>query len=133
MGFFPLRYFLGGFFPEFGFVDTLKTRCVRIKGKTANLGFSREWPLNSVCACWTEGHSLVVTYMYHRHCCVRVMGDCQREFCSKCGNKTLSRVTVSYNDDGTVQYFLSRHKTFSTRGLRVSCLHITVVVNFLLS
>jgi len=50
----------------------------------------------------------------------RVMADCRREFCSKCGNKTLSRVTVSYNDDGTVQYYLSRHKTFSTRGLRVS-------------
>ena len=55
----------------------------------------------------------------------RVMADCQREFCSKCGNKTLSRVTVSYNDDGTVQYFLSRHKTFSTRGLRV-CYFLSV-------
>ena len=52
--------------------------------------------------------------------CVRVVADCRAEFCTKCGNKTLSRVTVSYNDDGTVQYFLSRYKTFSTRGLRVS-------------
>jgi RNA-binding protein NOB1 len=52
--------------------------------------------------------------------CFKVMPDCEREFCSNCGNKTLSRVTVAYNDDGTVQYFLSRHKKFSTRGLRYS-------------
>jgi len=54
---------------------------------------------------------------------VRTSADCQREFCSKCGNKTLSRVTVSYNDDGTVQYFLSRYKRYSSRGLRVSPHH----------
>jgi len=59
----------------------------------------------------------------------RVMGDCQREFCSKCGNKTLSRVTVSYNDDGSIQYFLSRHKTFSTRGLRVSRRHAQHIIS----
>ena len=42
-----------------------------------------------------------------------------RQFCHHCGNKTLRKVSVSINSDGSMQYYMSKRKNFSTRGLRV--------------
>lgn len=43
-----------------------------------------------------------------------------RVFCGHCGNKTLKKVSVTINDDGTLHMHFSRNpKVLNPRGLRV--------------
>ena len=43
-----------------------------------------------------------------------------KQFCPKCGNKTLKRVSVSLNSDGTQQIHISARKPISNRGKKFS-------------
>ena len=43
----------------------------------------------------------------------------EKEFCPVCGNHTLQRIAMTVNDDGSIQYFMSRRKPVNLRGLRV--------------
>ena len=44
----------------------------------------------------------------------------ERVFCKKCGNKTLRRVSVSVNADGSLTYHLpKRRRPFNLRGTKV--------------
>lgn len=49
----------------------------------------------------------------------RITTDVGKTFCPHCGNKTLSKVSVSVNEDGTMKYFLSRHRPVNIRGTKV--------------
>ena len=42
-----------------------------------------------------------------------------KEFCFHCGNKTLQKVSVTVNRDGSIEYFLSKRRPISTRGMKV--------------
>lgn len=56
------------------------------------------------------------------HWCIffyRITTDVGKTFCPHCGNKTLSKVSVSVNEDGTMKYFLSRHRPVNIRGTKV--------------
>lgn len=43
-----------------------------------------------------------------------------KRFCPKCGNKTLKRVSVTLNEDGTQQIHISTRRPLSTKGKRFS-------------
>lgn len=43
-----------------------------------------------------------------------------KEFCPKCGNKTLNRVPITVNENGEVQLNLNMEKLRVTRGFRHS-------------
>lgn len=49
----------------------------------------------------------------------RVTSDVAKRFCPKCGNATLKKVSVTVNDDGSLQYYISNRKPINTRGMRV--------------
>lgn len=60
-------------------------------------------------------------YVIHVDCFpCRVTHDMMRDFCPHCGNQTLQRISMTTNDDGSVQYFMSRRKMLTSRGKRVS-------------
>ena len=42
-----------------------------------------------------------------------------KEFCPYCGNRTLQKVSMTVEEDGSIRYFLSRRKPISTKGMKV--------------
>jgi len=59
-------------------------------------------------------------YVLRCHACFKISTDTGRVFCHNCGNKTLRRVAVTVDADGTVRYHISQRKKLSARGLRFS-------------
>ena len=49
----------------------------------------------------------------------RITTNVQKLFCPHCGNKTLTKVSMTVNDDGSIRYFLSRRRPVNTRGTKV--------------
>ncbi|XP_069757365.1 RNA-binding protein NOB1 isoform X2 [Narcine bancroftii] len=55
------------------------------------------------------------------HGCFKITTNMNKEFCPNCGNKTLKRVSVSVNEDGSLHLRLSKNpKVLNPRGLRHS-------------
>ncbi|XP_074646707.1 RNA-binding protein NOB1-like [Tubulanus polymorphus] len=52
--------------------------------------------------------------------CLKLTKNLEKEFCPHCGNHTLQKLTMTVNEDGSIQYFLSRRKPMTTRGLKYS-------------
>ncbi|KAK3085277.1 hypothetical protein FSP39_000959 [Pinctada imbricata] len=52
--------------------------------------------------------------------CMKVTTNMMIEFCPHCGNNTLQKVSMSLDDDGKIQCFLSRRKPMNTRGMKYS-------------
>lgn len=55
-------------------------------------------------------------YMYF---VFRITKDMLKEFCPYCGNRTLQKVSMTVEEDGSIRYFLSRRKPISTKGMKV--------------
>lgn len=61
------------------------------------------------------------SYILRCHGCFKTTSDMNRVFCGHCGNKTLKKVSVTINDDGTLHMHFSRNpKVLNPRGLRYS-------------
>ncbi|KAH3769925.1 RNA-binding protein NOB1-like [Dreissena polymorpha] len=50
--------------------------------------------------------------------CMKITTNVQKLFCPHCGNKTLTKVSMTVNEDGSVRYFLSRRRPVNTHGLQ---------------
>ncbi|XP_078527227.1 RNA-binding protein NOB1 [Lissotriton helveticus] len=60
-------------------------------------------------------------YILRCHGCFRTTSNMTKVFCPSCGNRTLKKVAVTVNKDGSTQMHLSRNpKVLNTRGLRYS-------------
>ncbi|KAG9474993.1 hypothetical protein GDO78_003451 [Eleutherodactylus coqui] len=60
-------------------------------------------------------------YILRCHGCFKTTADMTKLFCPSCGNKTLKKVAVSVNEDGSLHMHFSRNpKVLNTRGLRHS-------------
>ncbi|XP_074523138.1 RNA-binding protein NOB1 [Halichoeres trimaculatus] len=60
-------------------------------------------------------------YILRCHACFKTTSNMNRAFCSHCGNKTLKKVAVTINEDGTKQMHFSKNpKVLNSRGLRHS-------------
>ncbi|RVE74928.1 hypothetical protein OJAV_G00027140 [Oryzias javanicus] len=60
-------------------------------------------------------------YILRCHACFRTTSSMEKAFCPHCGNRTLKKVAVTLNDDGTAQMHFSRNpKVLNSRGLRHS-------------
>nr|XP_061796057.1 RNA-binding protein NOB1-like isoform X1 [Nerophis lumbriciformis] len=58
-------------------------------------------------------------YILRCHACFTTTGNMSKEFCPKCGNRTLKKVSVSVDQDGHVcMHFSSNPKVLNPRGLR---------------
>ncbi|XP_037104002.1 RNA-binding protein NOB1-like [Syngnathus acus] len=58
-------------------------------------------------------------YILRCHACFTTTSDMSKQFCPKCGNRTLKKVSVSVDEDGHVHmHFSSNPKVLSARGLR---------------
>ncbi|CAI5782266.1 RNA-binding protein NOB1 isoform X1 [Podarcis lilfordi] len=61
------------------------------------------------------------SYVLRCHGCFKTTSEMTRLFCPHCGNKTLKKVAVSVDDDGTIHMHFSRNpKVLNPRGLRYS-------------
>ncbi|CAH2323987.1 RNA-binding NOB1 [Pelobates cultripes] len=102
----------------------------------------REAPLNVVVGCLTTDfamqnvliqmglHVLSVdgmlirqtrNYILRCHGCFKTTSDMCKTFCPYCGNRTLKKVAVSVNEDGSLQMHFSKNpKVLSSRGMRYS-------------
>ncbi|XP_061613395.1 RNA-binding protein NOB1 isoform X1 [Phyllopteryx taeniolatus] len=59
-------------------------------------------------------------YILRCHACFTTTSNMSKQFCPKCGNRTLKKVSVSVNEDGQVHMHFSKNpKVLNTRGLRV--------------
>ncbi len=47
------------------------------------------------------------TWIKRCYACFKTVPDVSKEFCPKCGNKTLKRVSVTLNADGTMKIHIS--------------------------
>ena len=52
--------------------------------------------------------------------CYRITTSLEKQFCPHCGNKTLGKVSMTVNEDGSIKYWLSRRRPMNTRGTKVS-------------
>ncbi|XP_040266102.1 RNA-binding protein NOB1 [Bufo bufo] len=60
-------------------------------------------------------------YVLRCHGCFKTTADVTKMFCPSCGNKTLKKIAVSVNEDGSLHMHFSRNpKVFNTRGMRYS-------------
>ncbi|XP_051920175.1 RNA-binding protein NOB1 isoform X1 [Hippocampus zosterae] len=60
-------------------------------------------------------------YILRCHACFTTTSDMSKQFCPKCGNRTLKKVSVSVDEDGRVRmHFSSNPKVLNARGLRYS-------------
>eukprot|EP00105_Crassostrea_gigas_P027706 XP_011449138.1 PREDICTED: RNA-binding protein NOB1 isoform X2 [Crassostrea gigas] len=50
--------------------------------------------------------------------CMKITKDMLKEFCPYCGNRTLQKVSMTVEEDGSIRYFLSRRKPISTKGMK---------------
>ena len=60
------------------------------------------------------------TYILRCHACFKTTSNISKVFCPKCGNKTLKKVGVTLNEDGTLQIHISTRKRLSARGKKFS-------------
>uniref|UniRef100_A0A8D0GE36 NIN1 (RPN12) binding n=1 Tax=Sphenodon punctatus TaxID=8508 RepID=A0A8D0GE36_SPHPU len=61
------------------------------------------------------------SYVLRCHGCFRTTSEMSRLFCPHCGNKTLKKVAVTSNDDGSLHMHFSRSpKVLNPQGLRYS-------------
>ncbi|KAL5021881.1 hypothetical protein ScPMuIL_001036 [Solemya velum] len=60
------------------------------------------------------------SYILRCFACMKITTDVTKVFCPHCGNKTLQRVSMTVNEDGSIVYFLSRRKPISTKGMKYS-------------
>ncbi|XP_064016278.1 RNA-binding protein NOB1 [Pogoniulus pusillus] len=59
------------------------------------------------------------SYILRCHGCFKTTSDMTKVFCPNCGNKTLKKVSVSVNEDGSLHMHFSRNpKVLNPRGLR---------------
>ncbi|KAJ0056542.1 hypothetical protein NL108_010254 [Boleophthalmus pectinirostris] len=60
-------------------------------------------------------------YILRCHACFKTTTHMERVFCSHCGNKTLKKLAVTVNEDGSIQMHFSRNpKMLNPKGLRYS-------------
>ncbi|XP_029464146.1 RNA-binding protein NOB1 [Rhinatrema bivittatum] len=60
-------------------------------------------------------------YILRCHGCFRTTSDMTKVFCPTCGNKTLKKVAVTVNEDGSLHMHFSRNqKVLNPRGLKYS-------------
>ncbi|XP_077448516.1 RNA-binding protein NOB1 isoform X2 [Stigmatopora argus] len=61
----------------------------------------------------------VRNFILRCHACFTTTGDTSKEFCPKCGNATLKKVSVSVDQDGQLRmHFSNNPKVLNPRGLR---------------
>ncbi|XP_007477427.1 RNA-binding protein NOB1 [Monodelphis domestica] len=61
------------------------------------------------------------SYILRCHGCFKTTSDMARVFCAHCGNRTLKKMAVSINNDGSLHMHFSRNpKVLNARGLRYS-------------
>jgi len=60
------------------------------------------------------------TWILRCYSCYRTTPLLDKQFCPKCGNKTLKRVSVTLNDDGSQQIHISTRRALTTRGKKFS-------------
>ncbi|XP_071958444.1 RNA-binding protein NOB1-like [Antedon mediterranea] len=58
------------------------------------------------------------SYALRCYSCFKITSNTQKVFCPKCGNKTMTKVTVTVDEDGTQRYHLSSRRAINTRGLK---------------
>ncbi|XP_061669428.1 RNA-binding protein NOB1 [Syngnathoides biaculeatus] len=60
-------------------------------------------------------------YILRCHACFTTTSNMSKQFCPKCGNRTLKKVSVSVDEDGQVRMHFSKNpKVLNARGLRHS-------------
>ncbi|XP_045193353.2 RNA-binding protein NOB1-like [Mercenaria mercenaria] len=52
--------------------------------------------------------------------CFKITTQVEKTFCPQCGNKTLTKVSMTVNDDGSIKYFLSKRRRMNLRGTKYS-------------
>lgn len=58
-------------------------------------------------------------YILRCHACFKTTSDMNRAFCPHCGNRTLKKLAVTVNEDGSTQMHFSKNpKVLNPRGLR---------------
>jgi len=62
----------------------------------------------------------VRTYILRCYGCFRTTSNVSKVFCPKCGHKTLKKVGVSLNEDGTLKIHISTRKQLTARGKKFS-------------
>ena len=78
-------------------------------------------------------HYVIFTTRNNEHKCNdtvylrRITTNMRKEFCPNCGNKTLQKLSMTVDDDGSIRYCLSRRKPISARGLKVLDLTCEIV------
>jgi len=60
------------------------------------------------------------SYVQRCSACMKICTNMEKEFCPVCGNHTLQRIAMTVNEDGSIQYFMSRRRPVNLRGLRHS-------------
>uniref|UniRef100_A0A1I7S7G4 RNA-binding protein NOB1 n=1 Tax=Bursaphelenchus xylophilus TaxID=6326 RepID=A0A1I7S7G4_BURXY len=66
-----------------------------------------------------DGHRIrgLRTYVLRCRSCYNLLRKMDKEFCPKCGNKNLHRVSVKIDEDGRTEIYLNEQKLQITRGL----------------
>ncbi|KAK7074136.1 Nin1 binding protein, partial [Halocaridina rubra] len=57
------------------------------------------------------------TFILRCYACFKTTSDMAKLFCPNCGNKTLKRVSVTVNPDGTQKIWINYKKPINTRGM----------------
>ena len=60
------------------------------------------------------------TWILRCYACFKTTPHMDKQFCPNCGNKTLKKVSVTLNADGTQQIHISTRKSLSARGKKFS-------------
>ena len=60
------------------------------------------------------------TWILRCYTCYFTTPKMDKQFCPKCGNKTLKRVSVTLNADGSQQIHISTRRPLSTKGKKFS-------------
>ena len=60
------------------------------------------------------------TWILRCYACFRTTPIMEKKFCPKCGNKTLKRVSVTLNADGSQQIHISTRRRINTKGKKYS-------------
>ncbi|XP_064105801.1 RNA-binding protein NOB1-like [Macrobrachium nipponense] len=110
----------------------------RYKLKEKNLPAEEEQDKNVLVACVTSDFAIqnvlkhiglsvmgvegkiireIKTFTLRCHACFKLCSDMTKIFCPKCGNKTLKRVAVTINPDGTQKVWINFKRPINTRGM----------------
>jgi len=60
------------------------------------------------------------TYILRCHACYKTTSVMDKVFCPKCGNKTLKKVSVTLNSDGTQHIWVNTKRPINTKGMKYS-------------